>query len=68
MNSSGSVGGFCTHGNESSDFIKCWEYLEWVVNHCLHKKGPASQSYFSYVVPMVLGINVVYLIRPNSID
>jgi hypothetical protein len=26
--------GCCTHGNEPTGFIKCWEFLEWLRN-CL---------------------------------
>jgi hypothetical protein len=26
----GSVAGSCEHGNEPSDFMKCWKFLEWL--------------------------------------
>jgi hypothetical protein len=34
-------GGSCEHGNELSDFIKCWEVLEQLHNWWLLKKGSA---------------------------
>jgi hypothetical protein len=33
--------GSCEHGNEPSGSIKCWEFLEWLDNWQLLKKGSA---------------------------
>jgi hypothetical protein len=35
------VEGSCEHGNEPSGSIKCWEFLEWLHNWQLLKKGSA---------------------------
>jgi hypothetical protein len=35
------VEGICEHGNELSGFIKCWEFLEYLHNWRLLKKGSA---------------------------
>jgi hypothetical protein len=35
------VEGFCEHGNEPSDSIKCWEVLERLQNWGLLRKGSA---------------------------
>jgi hypothetical protein len=40
----GPVEGSCEHGNETSDFIKCWEILEWLNDWRLLKKGSAPWS------------------------
>jgi hypothetical protein len=37
----GPVEGSCEHDNEPSGFIKCWEFLEWLHNWQLLKKGSA---------------------------
>jgi hypothetical protein len=37
----GLVEGSCEHGNEPSGSLKCWEFLEWLHNWQLLKKGPA---------------------------
>jgi hypothetical protein len=36
------VEGSCEHGNELSGSIKCWEFLEWLHNWQLLKKGSAA--------------------------
>jgi hypothetical protein len=33
------VEGSCEHGDEPSGFVKCWEFLEWLHNWRLLKKG-----------------------------
>jgi hypothetical protein len=35
----------CEHGNEPLGFIKSWEFLEWLHNWRLLKKGSAPLSY-----------------------
>jgi hypothetical protein len=35
------VEGSCEHGNEPSGSIKCWEFLEWLHNWQLFRKGSA---------------------------
>jgi hypothetical protein len=35
------MGGSCEHGNETSDYIKCWEVLECLHNWQFLKKGLA---------------------------
>jgi hypothetical protein len=37
----GPVEGSCEHGNELSGSIRCWEFLEWLQNGQLLKKGSA---------------------------
>jgi hypothetical protein len=36
--------GACECGNESSGFIKCGEFLDWLRTGCLFKKDSASWS------------------------
>jgi hypothetical protein len=33
--------GSCEHGNEPSGSIECWEFIEWLHNWQLLKKGSA---------------------------
>jgi hypothetical protein len=38
----GPLAGFCEHGNEPSDSIKCGEFLDHLIDYHLHMKESAS--------------------------
>jgi len=43
------VADYCEHGNETSGFIKGGEFVDWLSDYKLPKKGSAPRSLFSLV-------------------
>jgi hypothetical protein len=50
--------GCCEHGNETSDSIKCWEFLHQLSNYHLLKKDSARWRHLSTITGNELGYSL----------